>query len=163
MSCNEYYGLKGVHRRRVITYATKLTDQPVHFSISCNHCANPVCISVCPENNYQKRWDGIVVHESNHCQGCMRCITACPFQAPKLNPRTNRADKCNFCVERIDQGLKPVCVENCVTGALSVMKFDANQINSFASQKTDIPIVTYTKPSIVVITKKSGQTFFREG
>ena len=83
---------------------------------------NPVCISICPENNFQKRWDGIVVHEASHCQACMRCITACPFHAPKLNPKTNRADKCNFCIERIDQGLKPVCVENCVTGALSMME-----------------------------------------
>src|SRR5690606_22278368 len=106
-----------VHRRHVVTFETE-SHTPLHISISCNHCRNPVCVTVCPENNFRKRKDGIVIHEASNCQGCMRCITACPFKAPKLNPRTNRAEKCNFCVDRLDEGLQPICVESCVTAAL---------------------------------------------
>lgn len=148
MSCNDYYGLKGEHRRHVITYKNE-SGASFHLSMSCNHCANPVCVSVCPENNFFKRGDGIVVHQANHCRACMRCINACPFHAPKLNPITNRADKCNFCVERIDRGLKPVCVENCITGALSMININNDQLKSYPND-ANVPIVRYTNPSILI-------------
>lgn len=161
MSCNEYYGLYDVHRRDVVTYEND-ADTPVHLSISCNHCVNPVCVSVCPENNFQKRGDGIVIHRASHCQACMRCITACPFHAPKLNPKTNRADKCNFCVERIDQGLKPICVENCITSALSMMEVDTKEMKSYGFHQADVPLMSYTTPSIFVPKMQKRQIFVRE-
>ncbi|MFZ7942815.1 4Fe-4S dicluster domain-containing protein [Neobacillus sp. 19] len=163
MACNDHYGLMGVHRRNVFTYETETDDQRLHISISCNHCINPVCVYVCPENNFQKRADGIVVHEPSRCKACKRCMEACPFHAPKLNPKTNRVDKCNFCVDRIDQGLRPVCVENCTTGALSMMVMDTNEIQSNSFKSADIPLVGYTKPSVNIIKKQQGHTFFREG
>jgi anaerobic dimethyl sulfoxide reductase subunit B len=161
MACNEYYNLTGTHRRKVVSFESE-EAKTAHFSISCNHCRNPVCVIVCPENNFQKRQDGIVVHHPFNCKACQRCVQACPFQAPKLNPKTNRVDKCNLCVERIDQGLKPICVENCLTGALNIMQVEANSRNH--SYKTaDIPIVSYTNPSIFIKKKQSGRSFLREG
>lgn len=163
MACNSYYGLSGAHRRRVLTFDEESSGKPIHLSMSCNHCSNPVCVSVCPENNFQKRRDGIVFHQANNCQVCMRCITACPFQAPKLNPKTNRADKCNFCVERIDEGLKPMCIENCVTQALSMMTINANEPRSHTLKDTGIPLIDYTRPSIFLTKKQTGRIFFRKG
>ncbi|WP_042349444.1 4Fe-4S dicluster domain-containing protein [Bacillus massiliigorillae] len=164
MSCNEYYGLENKHRRHVVTFENE-SDTPVHLSMSCNHCSNPVCVSVCPENNFQKRRDGIVIHQANNCQACMRCISACPFHAPKLNPKTNRADKCNLCVERIDQGLMPVCVENCITSALSLMVVNTSETSEIKpfNNESDILIAGYTNPSIFIIKKEKGRTFLREG
>lgn len=162
MACNEYYHLSGVHRRTVVSYESESTAEKVHLSISCNHCKNPVCVMVCPENNFQKRQDGIVVHNSFNCKSCQRCVQACPFHAPKLNPKTNRVDKCNFCVERIDQGLKPVCVESCITGGLSIMKVDSNTRVS-TNDHGDIPIANYTNPSLFIKKKQPGQIFLREG
>lgn len=163
MACNEYHDLSGVYRREVFSYVTELSDTIVHLSISCNHCRNPVCVLICPENNFQKRRDGIVLHNSTNCKSCRRCIKACPFHAPKLNPKTNRADKCNFCVERIDIGLKPVCIENCITGALSMIKVNTNNIKSYNLNNMEIPIVNYTTPSIFIFEKQKGQIFLREG
>lgn len=161
MACNAYYGLSHVHRRSVLSLKQEKTGHSIHLSMSCNHCRNPVCVSVCPENNFQKRRDGIVVHQAHNCRACMRCITACPFHAPKLNPKTNRADKCNFCVERIDRGLNPVCIENCVTGALSTI-INADKQNPDPLKNSDIPIRRYTKPSIFIIDKKPGKIFLRK-
>jgi Fe-S-cluster-containing dehydrogenase component len=92
----------------------------------------------------------------------MRCIEACPFHAPKLNPKTNRADKCNFCVERIDEGLKPVCVENCVTGALSILKEEQKNEIMTSSKEAKFPIVQYTNPSVLIIKKRRGKIFLKE-
>lgn len=163
MACNKYYNLEGVHRREVVSYVTNSSSQTIHLSLSCNHCRNPICIFICPENNFQKRQDGIVVHNAANCKGCKRCINACPFHAPKINPKTNRADKCNFCVERIDEGLQPICVKNCLTGALRIIKTKLNLRQEYTTQLTDTPIATYTDPSIIISKKNEGQVFFREG
>lgn len=163
MACNAYYGFTDTHRRTVLSFEEETTGQPIHLSMSCNHCENPICVSVCPENNFQKRRDGIVVHQADHCRACTRCITACPFHAPKLNPITNRTDKCNFCVERIDDGLQPICVENCVTGALSIITINSGKRKPDTVKNADIPIRRYTKPSIFLIKKKHGKIFLRKG
>ncbi len=160
MACNDYYKLHGTHRREVVTYETKMSGETVHVSMSCNHCKNPVCILVCPENNYQKRQDGIVVHNATNCKSCKRCVEACPFHAPKINPTTNRVDKCNFCVERIVEGLEPICVEKCVTGALRMVKVNKNNVKSYPLNQ-DIPLIRYTNPSIYITDKKQVQTYLR--
>lgn len=162
MACNKFYDLKGVHRRNVVSYGKDSLGKTIHVSISCNHCKNPVCIYICPENNFQKRQDGIVVLNAINCKGCERCINACPFHAPKLNPVTNRADKCNFCSERIDQGLKPICVDNCSTGALKMsrLKNNVSTLNA-ANHEDEIPLSGYTNPSIFITRKQQGHTYFR--
>ncbi|PAE20459.1 hypothetical protein CHH80_10610 [Bacillus sp. 7504-2] len=163
MACNEYYGLTDIHRRNVVTIDMKNSTNTISVSLSCGHCSNPLCIYVCPENNFYKRHDGIVVHNSTHCKSCTRCITTCPFQAPKLNPKTNRADKCNFCVERIDEGLKPICVEACVTGALNIVKMNPDTVNATLLIQSGFPLASYTKPSIFIKEKQNGIVFLREG
>lgn len=161
MSCNEFYSLVNVHRRNVFTFENGREAQPIHLSISCNHCMNPVCVYICPENNFQKREDGIVVLQATNCRGCRKCVEACPFHAPKWNPLLNRVDKCNFCVERIEQDLRPVCVENCTTSALSYMMVNSDEIESHQLKKEHIPLSGYTKPSIKMTEKNKGFIFLR--
>ena len=63
--------------------------------------------------------DGIVFVDDKLCVGCKACITACPWGTPQWNPQTGKAVKCDFCMDRVDQGLEPACVTKCVTGCLS--------------------------------------------
>lgn len=83
----------------------------------CNHCENPPCIPVCPVQATFQRDDGIVVVDNKRCVGCSYCVQACPYDARFINPETNTADKCTFCVHRVEAGLLPACVETCVGGA----------------------------------------------
>jgi Fe-S-cluster-containing dehydrogenase component len=62
--------------------------------------------------------DGIVFVDENLCVGCKSCITACPWGAPQWNPEKGKVVKCDFCIDRIDQGLEPACVAKCVTKCL---------------------------------------------
>lgn len=94
----------------------------------CNHCANPPCIPVCPTQATYQRDDGIVVVDSKQCVGCAYCVQACPYDARFINQETNTADKCNFCVHRLEVGLLPACVESCVGGARVIG--DLNDPNS---------------------------------
>lgn len=83
----------------------------------CNHCANPSCVSVCPTGATFKREDGVVVVDNTICWGCGYCLSACPYDKRYFNSKTKTADKCNLCVQRVDKGLLPACVETCVGGA----------------------------------------------
>ncbi len=84
----------------------------------CNHCSSPPCVTVCPTAaTYKRKQDGIVVVDSGVCIGCKYCIQACPYDARFLNPVTRFADKCDFCVHRVKEGLVPSCVNTCVGGA----------------------------------------------
>ncbi|TWA91866.1 tetrathionate reductase beta subunit [Azospirillum brasilense] len=83
----------------------------------CNHCEKPPCIPVCPTGATFQRRDGIVVVDNTVCVGCAYCVQACPYDARFINHETQTADKCTFCVHRVEAGLLPACVETCVGGA----------------------------------------------
>jgi Fe-S-cluster-containing dehydrogenase component len=62
--------------------------------------------------------DGIVFVDSNLCVGCKSCMSACPWGAPQWNSETGKVVKCDYCMERVDAGLKPACVTICTTHCL---------------------------------------------
>jgi Fe-S-cluster-containing dehydrogenase component len=68
--------------------------------------------------------DGIVFIDFDLCVGCKACITACPWGAPQWNPQIGKAVKCDYCMERVDQGLKPACVTVCTTHCLQFGKVE---------------------------------------
>jgi len=120
------------------------------FSRPCLHCQHAPCVEVCPVKATYVREDGLVFMDYSRCIGCRYCEVACPFDARKFNwearddvnpyeptwgvPEVARrprgvVEKCTFCVQRIDSGLKkglipgeareatPACVNICPVGA----------------------------------------------
>lgn len=118
-----------------------------NLSISCNHCESPECFRVCPQRAYVKRRDGIVLINVNRCDGCMTCVSACPYEAPQFDLEKHKASKCTFCVERREAGLLPACVSACHTGALSIINTDHPPQNTVADID-GFPDIRLTKPSI---------------
>ncbi len=87
-------------------------------SSSCMHCAKPACVDVCAAKAISKRAeDGIVVTDQSKCTGCRSCAAACPYHVPQ-HGRTGIMQKCNFCLERMNQGKQPACVATCPGEAL---------------------------------------------
>ena len=85
----------------------------------CFHCEEPWCVSACPTGAMQKRLsDGIIFVDDALCVGCKSCITACPWGTPQWNQETGKVVKCDYCKDRIDEGLEPACVAKCVTKCL---------------------------------------------
>ncbi|MBI2917125.1 MAG: 4Fe-4S dicluster domain-containing protein [Chloroflexi bacterium] len=111
----------------------------------CMHCKEPACLNVCPSGATQKRADGIVWVDHDKCIGCRYCINACPYDAryflAKIRPyypqgftpyeevmyqrfRTGVVYKCDFCKDRLDQGLNPACVDTCLAKACNIGDLD---------------------------------------
>jgi tetrathionate reductase subunit B len=109
----------GQARTHVSTYEleTAAGTRRVHLPRICNHCEDPPCLTVCPTQATYQRGDGAVVVDNTRCVGCGYCTQACPYGARFMNEETLTADKCTFCVHRLDAGLLPACVETCVGGA----------------------------------------------
>lgn len=86
--------------------------------ILCNHCEQPRCLPACPEKAIIKLSNGIVLTDWNKCTGHGDCIAACPYHARFADERFGgKADKCDLCLNRLNQGLTPACVEACAAKA----------------------------------------------
>lgn len=94
-------------------------DARRYFSVMrCNHCDDAPCVEICPVKALYRREDGIVDFDTDRCIGCKACMNACPYDALYIDPRSNTAQKCNFCAHRVDAGLKPSCEIVCPTQAI---------------------------------------------
>jgi formate dehydrogenase iron-sulfur subunit len=86
----------------------------------CFHCLDPACASVCPVGALVKLKEGPVVYDDERCIGCRYCMMACPFQVPKFQweSAVPLVRKCDFCADRLAQGLATACTTTCPTGTL---------------------------------------------
>jgi Fe-S-cluster-containing dehydrogenase component len=101
-----------------IAYESHGTLPSIHMEIRserCNHCDSPPCVSCCPcgASHVHERGGVVLVHHEK-CSGCKACIAACPYDARFIHPE-GYADKCTFCIHRVERGLDPACVAVCPT------------------------------------------------
>ncbi len=111
----------------------------------CNHCAKPPCVDACPADPVEKTFkdaktgktitktvaatwkdpfNGTVQIDKSRCLGCGACAETCPYGARYINPAMiddvssdGKADKCTYCMPRVEAGLAPACVQTCITNA----------------------------------------------
>ncbi len=142
----------GVQWRRVVDVELgRFPDVERLFLVTgCQHCAEPACVPVCPTGATGQRDDGLVTMDYDLCIGCGYCAVACPYQARNIaheqnwyygrptaqeeqvahGERIGVANKCTFCVDRIDSGLAegltpgldpeatPACANACIANAI---------------------------------------------
>jgi sulfite dehydrogenase (quinone) subunit SoeB len=99
-------------------------SKTVNVPMSCMHCDEADCVTVCPTGaSYKRAEDGIVLVDPEKCMGCNYCAWACPYGARELDEEQGVMKKCTLCVDRIyDEALpeaerQPACVLACPTHA----------------------------------------------
>ena len=138
-----------------------------YLPVNCFHCENPPCTQVCPVAATYQRQDGIVMVDWDRCIGCRYCMIACPYNmrvfnwsvpqqvpanedfyhvgSPAKPPRPKGVvEKCDFCYQRVDNGMQPFCIEVC-PGRARVFG-DLNDPESEVSQLVAHAPVTQVRP-----------------
>jgi formate dehydrogenase iron-sulfur subunit len=84
------------------------------------HCSQPACTAACLTKAMYKTDKGPVVWRENKCMGCRYCMVSCPFDVPKFefHSAVPKIQKCILCWDRLQEGKRPACVENCPGEAL---------------------------------------------
>jgi tetrathionate reductase subunit B len=151
VACKSEFGVPLGHTRSWVEYVEKGTFPDVTRSFLprlCNHCSDPQCVAVCPTGaTYRREQDGVVDIDSEVCIGCKYCMQACPYGVRFINPVSGSADKCDFCLHRVKEGLVPSCVNTCM-GRARIFG-DLNDPNSEVSR-------VIAKNPVTVLRKEMG-------
>ncbi len=148
-ACNKENGLPIAKSPTDVQWIRKVelkqisSGRQISLPMMCQHCAEPPCVDVCPTQASFKRADGIVLVDKHRCIGCRYCMMACPYKArsfvhePVLDhdsdmPRgKGTVESCTLCVNRVDRGEQPACVEACAkAGHRAILFGDLNDPNS---------------------------------
>lgn len=152
-----------------------------YLPVQCEHCEDPPCLKTCPVQATFRRGDGIVLVDYERCIGCGTCLVDCPYGArvsnwgkaeyPPSSPSGTStsyrvdgrlvytqerpagvAEACTLCVDRVDKGLQPCCVEICPVGARAFGDYNdpASAVRRIVDQGGASPIMAGlgTRPRI---------------
>lgn len=130
-----------------------------HYSGSCNHCMNPQCVAVCPnEAMFVDEEDGTVQHNDEKCIGCGYCVNSCPYGVPQLIESLGVSHKCDACITLRAHGEKPACVASCTMRAIEFDEYDAlvaahpDAVNEIAA----LPEASVTSPCLLINAKPAA-------
>lgn len=146
----------------------------VNLPLLCMHCKEPECLKACPTGATEQREDGIVFVDNTKCVGCRYCMNACPYTARYFHAKeryyfgeqgptpyeewgyqkhpTGVVSKCDFCRHRVDEGLEPACVANCMCKARTFGDLDDpySEVSRLIKEKGGRPLYPElgTEPSV---------------
>jgi formate dehydrogenase iron-sulfur subunit len=111
-------------KERTVVNRFETTAGDVFVKSQCMHCVQPACAAACLTRALYKTPEGPVIWRESKCMGCRFCMVSCPFDAPKFEyySAVPKIQKCQMCFDRVKDGGKPACVENCGGDALTFGK-----------------------------------------
>lgn len=158
IACKDWNGIEPGSEKWMTVYEWETGVFPevrIHpLAYSCGHCEKPVCVEACPSGAiFKEDVYGAVLVDRDKCTGCRTCYEVCPYGAPKFasdEPDT-KMSKCTMCIDRLDKGMKPVCVLSCPLRA-----FDFGPLDELIEKYTDIrytvemPSPETTRPAYLI-------------
>lgn len=127
------------------------------LAVNCYHCASPVCARACPQGAlFKEDRYGVVLVDQERCQAegeCRReCWQACPYGAIVFasDAPGEKARNCTMCIDRLEEGLSPICALACSLraldfGPLEELRGKYGQLDTLDG----LPSGEITRPSVV--------------
>ncbi len=131
------------------------TNIQLHFLFTtCFHCATPVCVTAANGAIYKEpKYGAVLLDPAQVTSPVMRAAAdACPYGAITFSSDATNAQaaKCNMCIDRLENGQKPVCVMACPMRALDFDTMDHLKTKYGALASIEgFPDPSQTQPSVV--------------
>ncbi|NDV24656.1 4Fe-4S dicluster domain-containing protein [Desulfovibrio sp. JC022] len=95
------------------------------FPEQCRHCIEPPCKYIAnmytPGSVVQDEKTGAVVMTDKAVirKGKLESWEMCPYNVPRQDKDTGLWSKCDMCLDRVEMGMLPACVQSCPTGTMN--------------------------------------------
>ena len=124
----------------------------VYFPDTCRQCEDPACGNACPQKAIRTNEQGIRVVDTDKCIGCGMCAQACPYGAPQLDEKARKMMKCDGCLDRLEKGGAPICVEACPQRAISFGEIsELRRTFGTLAVTPPLPDPAQTRPALVIV------------
>jgi Fe-S-cluster-containing dehydrogenase component len=95
-----------------------------YMPIPCMQCDAAPCAKAAKNGAVYKRPDGIVIIDPEKAVGQRQIVDACPYGAIFWNEEKQLPQKCTFCIQRLEDGEIPKCVQACPSKAIIFSDLD---------------------------------------
>ncbi|MDE3077571.1 MAG: 4Fe-4S dicluster domain-containing protein, partial [Chloroflexota bacterium] len=123
------------------------------LAVNCYHCEQPACVTACSNGAiFKEDAYGAVLIDQDRCLGERDCWEACPYGAIVYasDDPSEKARKCTMCVDRLEEGLTPICVLSCSLRALDFGTIDdLRQKYGELDTLDGLPAGDVTRPNVV--------------
>ncbi|MDQ7032349.1 MAG: formate dehydrogenase [Desulfonauticus sp.] len=94
------------------------------FPEQCRHCVEPPCKMAADDYDekailHDEATGSVIFTERTKKLPFDEIKDACPYNIPRQDPKTGMISKCDMCIDRVQNGLLPACVQTCPTGAMN--------------------------------------------
>ena len=146
MACKDWHNLPAIETKQTGTHQNPPDLNPCNLKIvrfrehktedgrvvwnffpdQCRHCRNPICKDVAdmsvPGAIIQDAETGAVLFTEKStelsAEDAQAVRDACPYNIPRRDEATMMLTKCDMCIDRVTNGLIPMCVKSCPTGTM---------------------------------------------
>jgi formate dehydrogenase iron-sulfur subunit len=112
---------------KLVRYTEQDADDGVKwlfFPEQCRHCIDPPCKYMA--DDYDERaiiqdpdTGAVIFTDYTKKLGDLDPLDLCPYNIPRRDPITGVWSKCDMCLDRVQNGLLPACVQACPTGTMN--------------------------------------------
>lgn len=133
------------------------------FPEQCRHCIEPPCKHILnmytpgavvqdPETGAVVMTDKAILPKGYHLESWQLC----PYNVPRMDEETGLWSKCDMCIDRVQAGMLPACVQSCPTGTMNFGDRD----DMLALAKERLAEVQKTKPDAYLADPESVRVIY---